>query len=129
MTMMEKADKFFEARGFWSDVLPHMLASNAVVIGIVISPLVRGLDNRKVLIAMGILLLIFSAQFIRYRLAARKHRQLKVCYGAGYARLLEERKISISALTVLLMGSPGRQAERLLPDADKLNGKDPRLGW
>ena len=129
MTMMEKADRFFGASGFWSSVLPYMVTSNVVVIAIALSPLAHGFDDRRLLAAGVVVIMVFAIQSFRYRLAARKHQQLKEFCGDAYARLLEEGKISINALTVLLMGAPGRDADRLIPGADKINGRDPRLGW
>ena len=116
---IENADKFFAASGFWQQMAPYMIGTYAFLCGIGVFSLNHGLDNRKLAIILGLVFLLIPVpQFVRYRLAARKHFELKERYGDRYTRLVEEGQVPINPAAVLVLGSPGKYVQRLIPSDD-----------
>lgn len=116
---IDEADAFFSAKGFWRRMVPWMVGSFSAFIGIGVFSLNEGVDNRKLLIIAGIAFLAGPVlQFFRYRWSARRHRELKAQYAERYVQLIEEGKILINPFSVLVLGSPGRQAKVFFPELD-----------
>jgi hypothetical protein len=117
MTKMEFADGLFSRAGFIGRIVPAILFHCASIVGIGLFTLSRTApETDPVWICVALCCFVASVDLIRYSMAAAKHRNLKSCFGQRYIDLVDEGVIPLNAHAVLLLGSPGTFARRLLPE-------------
>lgn len=117
MTRMELADGLFSRSGFFRRIIPAILLHCVALLGVVLFTLNRTApETDPVGICVVVCCLSASVDLIRYSMAASKHRDLKTCFGQRYVELVDAGAIPLNSHAVLLLGSPGTFARRLLPE-------------
>lgn len=115
MTKMELADALFSRAGFIGRILPAIALHCAALLGVALFTLNRTApETDPVGICVVVCCFIVIVDLIRYRIAAAKHRDLTMRLGQRYVELVNEGKVPLNANGVLLLGSPGTFAERLI---------------
>lgn len=117
MTKMELADGLFSRAGFIGRIVPAILVHCASMVGIGLLTLNRTApETDPVWICVVLCSFVASVDLIRYSMAATKHRNLQSCFGQRYVELVDAGAIPLNSHAVLLLGSPGTFARRLLPE-------------
>lgn len=117
MTRMESAEHLFSRTGFLGRIVPAIALHCAALLGVVLFTLSRTAPEIEPLgICIAVCCFIATVDLVRYRLAAAKHRDLKMRFGKRYVELVDDGTIPLNANGVLLLGSPGTLAERLIEE-------------
>ncbi len=111
---IDEADELFTRQGFWRRIFPQMIVLYVLFGGIGV--LSGGVSNAwgTAVAALLVCSALTVALLYGYNRAAAQHVLLKQKHGRRYEQLLEQDRIRLSPMTILMSNPLGSSAERLL---------------
>jgi len=110
---MEEADELFSRTGFFRRIIPAIILHSAFLVGIALFTLTRiSASSDPTVVSVLLVGFVVSVDVIRYRIAATKHRDLKLLFDQQYCALVEAGKIPLDPHSVMMLGAPGTFARR-----------------